>query len=92
MKKQILLAAAGAFLVGSMAMAADAENSAKTTVDHSKNPITGTQTTTKKYKKKVKGENGSGHQVDVMEKTKQKTDGTVETKVEAEGSATETAH
>ena len=40
-------------LAASLVHAADAEHSDKTTVDHSKNPITGTETTTKKHTKKM---------------------------------------
>ncbi len=89
MKKIVSLMACAA-LVGSMAFAADAENKAETTVDTSKNPITGTVKTVKKTKKKVKGAHGEG-EVAVKEVTKVHKDGTVEKKVDAEGSS-ETKH
>lgn len=88
MMKKIALTAVSALLAGSVSMAADTENSEKSTVDTSKNPITGTQTTTKKYKKKQKGKNGSGQDVEVTEKTKVKTDGTVQQNIDVEADTT----
>ena len=79
-----------AALVGTMAFAADAENTSETTVDTSKNPITGTVKTVKKTKQKVKGAKGEG-EVQTKEVTKVYKDGTVEKKVDAEGSS-ETKH
>lgn len=88
MKKQLIVAALGALLAGSVSFAADNENSEKATVDHSKNPITGTQTTTKKYKKKKKAANGASQDVEVTEKTKVKTDGTVTKDMDVEAEST----
>ena len=87
--KKIMMVAMGALLVGSVSMAADAEHSEKSTTDVSKNPLTGTQTTTKKFKKKAKNQSGSGHDVEVTEKTSVKTDGTVEKKVDVNADSTE---
>jgi hypothetical protein len=80
-KKMIIALVGIAF--AATAYAADSENSEKSTVDHSKNPITGTKTTTKKWKKKVKGDEGKG-EAEVKETTKEKTDGTVEKKVKVD--------
>jgi hypothetical protein len=68
-------------MMSTMVYANDAENSESSTVDHSKNPITGTKTTKRTWKKKAKGEHGEG-KAEVTEKTSEKTDGTVEKKVE----------
>ena len=69
---------AGILLAGTMALAADAENSASTTVDHSKNPITGTETTTTE----TKGMHKDGSHKDSMKKKskhKKMKDGSTET-------------
>lgn len=86
--KKIVAMLVSALFVGSMSMAADAENSDSTTVDTSKNPITGTKTTTKKHKMKKKTDGGASADMTVKETTKEKTDGTVEksTKAEADSS------
>jgi phosphate-selective porin len=68
--------------------AADAENSGSTTVDHSKNPLTGTETTTKKTEKTVKGEHGKG-KMKMKETTKKKTDGSTETETKIDGDSSE---
>jgi len=57
--------------------AADAENSGSATVDHSKNPLTGTQTTTKKWKSKKKNARGEA-ETNSKETTKEMTDGSTE--------------
>jgi hypothetical protein len=88
MKNASMLLAA-TLLVGSMVLAADAENKETATVDHSKNPITGTKTTTKKYKGKMKDEKGHSEDVSVTEKTKVKKDGTTTHSVDASGESTE---
>ena len=80
---------AGLFLVSTMAFAADAEHKVDETKDVSKNPITGTVTTTKKYSKKVKNEDGEEGHVKIKEKTKQYKDGTVKKSTDAEA---ETEH
>ena len=74
----------GAVLVGSVGFAADAENKAEVTSDTSKNPITGTVTTTKKTKMKKKGAHG-GAELEKTEKTKTHKDGEVEHSVDVEG-------
>lgn len=85
---KVLVAIAALMFAGSLALAADNENSEKATTDTSKNPITGSTTVTKKYKKTVKKGDREA-KIDVTEKTKTKKDGSVETKVDAE-SETET--
>ena len=72
-------------LAGSMALANDAENSSSTTVDHSKNPITGTEKTVKKHHKKKKDKHGEA-KTDTTETTKVHKDGTVDTKTETDTS------
>jgi len=68
---------------GSMAVAADAEKKEETTVDTSKNPITGTVTQKKKHKSKKK--NGKNEKnVETTETTKTHSDGHTETKTDAE--------
>ena len=74
MKKQASILTALLF-VGSLALAADAEHSETTTVDHSKNPITGSETTTKKTKKKMKGEHAKT-EMKTTDKMKKEKDGT----------------
>lgn len=80
---KLALVIATALVSGSLAMAADAENKSETTVDTSKNPITGTVTKKTKHKKKVKGEHGSAN-VEVTEKTKTHKDGKVEHSTEVD--------
>jgi hypothetical protein len=82
--KRSLAIVLGALLVGSVGFAADAENKNETTTDTSKNPITGTVTTTKKTKMKKKGAKG-GSEVEATEKTKVHKDGEVEHSVDVEG-------
>lgn len=84
MKAMMILAAA--MMVGALAHAADAENKAEATTDVSKNPITGTVTTTKKSSKKVKGAHGDA-KVEVTEKTKVHKDGTVEKSSEVDATS-----
>lgn len=57
--------------------AADNEATKSVTEDYSKNPITGTQKTTKKWHKKKKDATGSS-ETDVKETTKKMTDGSTE--------------
>ncbi len=82
MKKTVLALAVAALV--SPAFAADNENKNEVKVDHSKNPITGTHTTTKTTKVKKKGEHAKS-EMEVTEKTKVKKDGTVEKSTEVEG-------
>lgn len=69
--------------VGSIAIAADQEHSDSTTTDTSKNPITGTVTTTKKMTKKKKTEHGE-EKMEVTEKTKMMKDGSIKKTTEVE--------
>jgi hypothetical protein len=86
MKKLIPLVLAALFCVP--AFADDAENKASDTVDTSKNPITGTTTTTQKHKRKWK--KGADHgSATVTEKTKVKKDGEVDKSVDVKGDSTE---
>ena len=89
--KRTMMVLAAALMVGSLAHAADGENKAEATTDTSKNPITGTVTTTKKSSKHVKGMHGKGD-VKVTEKTSVHKDGQVDKKVNVEGTSTEQAH
>lgn len=79
MKISMIISAA--LLLGATAFAADAKN--ETTVDTSKNPITGTETTTTKHEEKA-GDN----KMKTKKVVKKHKDGKVETKVEADGKAT----
>lgn len=86
-----LMVLAAALMVGSLAHAADAENKAEATTDVSKNPITGTVTTTKKSSHKMKGAHGEG-KVEVTEKTKVHKDGKVEKSADVSAKSSEEAH
>jgi hypothetical protein len=77
-------------LAGTLVQAADAENSSTTTVDHSKNPITGSKKTKKVTKMKAKNASGDQSEAQVTETTIVKTNGTVEKKVEVKADATAT--
>ena len=65
----------------SLSSAADIEKKDETTMNTSKNPITGTVTKKKKHSKKTKGANGE-MTAETTEKTKIHKDGKVETKTE----------
>lgn len=82
---------AALFFVSSLAFANDTQHKEDHKTDVSKNPITGTETTTKKYSKKVKNQDGSQGEVNVKEKTKKYKDGTVKKTTDAEAE-TESAH
>lgn len=86
--KRLALTTLAVMMVGSIAIAAENEASEKATVDKSKNPITGTETTTRKYNRKMKDAAGNDATLEVTEKTKVKRDGTVKQTVEAEGETT----
>ncbi len=89
--KAITTILAGLLLVGSMAFAVDAENSATKTTGTSKNPLTGSTTTTKKMKKKMK--NGKDEKnATVTEKTKTMKDGTVENSTDVKMDSKEAKH
>lgn len=77
--------AASLLFVGSIALANDTKHEVEHTTDTSKNPITGTETTTDKYDKEVKMADGSKGKVHVKKKTKKYKDGTVKKSVDAEG-------
>lgn len=81
--KKMSMVVASLMFVGATSFAADTEHKAETTVDQSKNPITGTETTTKKTKKKMKGDHASSETV-TKEKTKVGTDGEKKTTTETE--------
>jgi hypothetical protein len=82
MKKTVLALVLAAF-VAPMAFADDSADKAENTVDTSKNPITGTVTTTKKSKRSAK--RGKSHaKLDVTEKTKEKKNGEVEHSVDVD--------
>ena len=85
MRKALMVMAA--LMLGMPVFADDAVNEHKSTVDTSTNPITGTKTTTKKYKSRKKNADGSNAKVDHKDTTKVKTDGTVEHKTETSNSA-----
>ena len=78
-----LLAALTVAAFVSPVFAADMENKTETTVDTSKNPITGTETTTKKTTMKKKDHRGMAKK-EVTEKTKKHTDGKVEKSTDVE--------
>ena len=89
--KKMMMTLASLMLVASLAHAADAENKAEATTDVSKNPITGTVTTTKKHSKKIKGAHVEA-KADVTEKTKVHKDGKVEHTEKVDASSQESAH
>ena len=79
--KRILVALTSLMFVGVLAHGADAEKEASSSVDTSKNPITGTVTTKKKSKKKSHDAHGE-KTAEVTETTKEKKDGSVSKSVE----------
>jgi hypothetical protein len=88
MTKTVMVLAA-ALMVGAMAHAADMENKGEATTDTSKNPITGTVTTTKKMHKKVKGAHGNTAEATVTQKTKVHKSGKVEKSETTDATTTE---
>lgn len=88
MKRLLLTAVCLMFTASMTAMAADEENSGSTTVDKSHNPITGSDTTTKTTKHKVKDASGAKHKVKEKKSTTHKSDGGTETKSSTEESNT----
>jgi hypothetical protein len=82
MTKYILSAVIALSGLSFSAMAADAENSEKATVDHSKNPVTGTKKTTVTHKSKHKNEDGSESKMKRKDTTKETTDGKTEKSTE----------
>jgi ABC-type uncharacterized transport system YnjBCD substrate-binding protein len=89
--KKMMMTLAALMMVGSLAHAADAENKAEATTDTSKNPITGTVTTTKKHSRKMKGAHGEA-KAEVTEKTKVHKNGKVEKTEKVDASSEEAAH
>lgn len=88
MRAMVIAVATVLLFIGSMAISAEAENTETQKIDTSKNPITGTETVTKKYKKKMKSPHGSQQTVEVTEKTKQMRDGTFKQSADVEVDAT----
>jgi hypothetical protein len=86
--KQMMMVLAAAMMVGALTQAADMENKGEATTDTSKNPVTGTTTTTKKWTKKVKGANGEA-EAKVTEKTKVHKNGKVEKSEKVDATQTE---
>ncbi len=80
--KTILGAGIAALFLGLPVTANENSSSAESSADTSRNPVTGTVTRTRKYKKAVKSADGSKEEVDVKKKTKVFDDGTVEKSVE----------
>ena len=80
MKISMIISAA--LLLGATAFAADAKT--ETTVDTSKNPITGTETTTTKHEEK----DAAGNKMKGKKVVKKHKDGKVTTEVEGEGKTT----
>lgn len=85
--KRMMSLFVGSLMVASFAGAADTEKKESDTTDHSKNPITGTETTTHKYKKTIKDEHGQEAKVDVKEKVKHMKNGKTKKSVEVDGEA-----
>ena len=85
--KKLLALSTVAILGVSAAHAADAEKKEEVTVDHSKNPVTGTETTTKTAKHKKAAKHGASKMEETTTTQKAHTDGstatTTETKTEA---------
>jgi len=84
--KKVILGLVAAVLVSPVAFAADHDSgaAAETKVEHSKNPLTGTEKTVKTTEKKMK--RGKSHaKVKSTETTKVHTDGEVEKSVDVEG-------
>ncbi len=88
MKLTILALVLAAF-VAPMAFADDSANKAETTVDTSKNPLTGSVTTTKKHTHTVKHGKAQA-KLEVTEKTKHKKNGVTEKSVDVH--TDETSH
>lgn len=81
-KKLRTLVLAAALVTSFQVIGVEHEDSVSS--DTSKNPITGTVTQTRKYKKHVKRADGKTGHVNVEEKTKYMKDGSVEQKVDAD--------
>ena len=84
--KSIFLLALSICFVGSLAVAQDAENKSDSTVEHSHNPLTGSNTTTETATKKTKDPSGAVRRTKMRKKTKVYKDGSTDVKVEGEAS------
>lgn len=84
--KYVVMMMVLALFAGKLAMANDSEASNESSVDTSKNPITGTVTTKKKKKMKHKDMAGNVHTKKSTETTKEHTDGSVSKETETEES------
>lgn len=82
--KKLTAMAASLLFIGSMALAEDTKHNVEHTTDTSKNPITGTETTTDKYTKEVKTAHGTKEKVNVKKKTKKYKDGSMKQSTETE--------
>lgn len=80
--KYVVMMCVLALFAGKLAVAN--EDAVEKSSDTSKNPITGTVTTKKKYKAKHKRADGSMHKVDATKTIKTKTDGSTTEKVDVE--------
>jgi hypothetical protein len=89
--KKLLMVLAGIMFLGSVSMAADAENKTDEKVSEHTNPLTGTKKTKKTMKHK--GHDMTGAKVDesVTETTTTKKDGTVKKDVKATSGTTDTS-
>lgn len=74
-------------LLGSVSFAADAEHTDSTTVDQSKNPLTGSHTTTVKHHHKKKHMGGANVDATSTETTTVKKNGEVEKNIKVEDKA-----
>ncbi|WP_413587501.1 hypothetical protein [Bdellovibrio sp. HCB274] len=83
MKKNVLLIAAAIAFTGHFAFANDAEQSQSKTTDTSKNPITGSTTTTEKETTKM-NEGDKKMEKKAKKKTKKHSDGSSKTTTETE--------
>lgn len=72
------------FVAGGVQPVFGVDNEVKASSDTSKNPITGTVTHTKKYKKKHKNSDGTTSEASATEKEKIKTDGSTSKTVDTE--------
>lgn len=90
MRKVLMLIISGLFALP--VFGSDTVNEQKSTSDTSTNPLTGTQTTTKKYKHKAKTASGAESTANVKETTKLKKDGTVQKSTETDNSDTPVQH
>ncbi|MEZ0390574.1 MAG: hypothetical protein ACAH59_00035 [Pseudobdellovibrionaceae bacterium] len=86
--KKAMIMMAGIFLAGSLSFAETAKEKSDTEVKTTTNPITGSETTTKKTKKKMKTASGEKSEMEVTDKTKKTKDGQVKQSVEVDADST----